>query len=89
MRHHTGRRRVARRLAAMALVLAGLGAPAAVAGGRAVIVLTPPQPVLPSPAPVIPPLALPGSPAPFEPLPPQVTFTPPRAVPFIVPAGRR
>lgn len=75
------------RRAAVALALASLGAPAALAGSRVVIVLTPPEPVLNSlPNPV---LAVPGSPAQFAPLPPPVTFSPPRAVPFIVQGGRR
>jgi hypothetical protein len=73
------------RMAALALVLAGLGTPAAMAGSRVGIALLPPQPVLSPPVAAITPPAQPGyTPAP---LPPQVTyFTPPQAVPFIVPA---
>ncbi|HUC69485.1 MAG TPA: hypothetical protein VMA53_28965 [Stellaceae bacterium] len=79
------------RLAVTAALLA-LAAPAALAGGaRTVIVLTPPQPVtapptgyIPQPVPSYPAAA--GAPLPIQPLPPQVTyFTPPQAVPVIVP----
>jgi hypothetical protein len=77
---------------AFAAALLALATPAALAGGaRTVIVLTPPQPVtapptgyIPQPLPSYPPAA--AAPVPIQPLPPQVTyFTPPQAVPVIVP----
>jgi hypothetical protein len=82
-------------LAVVAALLA-FGAPVAVAGGgaRTAIVLLPPQPVtspptgyIPQPIPNYPPQG--GAPVgPMQPLPPQVTyFTPPQAVPVIIPGG--
>jgi hypothetical protein len=79
----------------MLWALLALPAPAALAGGaRTAIVLLPPQPVtapptgyIPQPIPSYPPPV--GVPVvPMRPLPPQVTyFTPPQAVPVIIPGG--
>jgi hypothetical protein len=89
--------RSARRLLtfAFAASLLALVAPAALASGaRTAIVLLPPQPVIvpptgyiPQPISSYPPAG--GAPAvPMQPLPPQSTyFTPPQAVPVIIPGG--
>lgn len=76
------------RAAALALALAGIATPPALAGGRVAIVLTPPMPVLAPPVAVVPP-TLPGYPPPvIVSPPPQVTyFTPPQAVPLVLPQG--
>jgi hypothetical protein len=82
------------RAATLALAMAALAAPSALAGNRVVIVLTPPTPVLSPPVAIVPP-TLPGYPPPVVVSPPpQVTyFTPPQAIPFVVPgpgpSGRR
>ncbi len=99
MRHAIDRRRMAVVLLVLALALAAGTIPAALAGPRVGILLLPPQPVtggvVAGPlAPFVPPgYAPPGlTPGPLASTAPPVTyFTPPLAVPVIVPGsgGRR
>lgn len=74
---------------AVAAAALGLAAPAAVAGGHVAIALTPPQAVMAPPNAYIPPPMVAGQPGEVplpQPLPPQVTYwTPPEAVPIIIP----